>query len=97
MEKLIVLTNFKTPTQSQVHIAENIQCTCWIEVAKSLLNMTEKKGGCNNMLHNSWGRKINILTTENFKENKIQELWNGRLRSTYSETFHMHFSNTYVR
>lgn len=49
------------------------------------------------MPHNLLGRKFNIHTTEDFKEVKFRRPQNGRLRSTYSETLHVHFSNTDVK
>lgn len=51
-------------------------------------NKTKNKN-YNDMPHNHWWKKFNILTKEEFKRIKFRKPWNGRLRCTDSETFHM--------
>lgn len=81
------------PTQSQLHIAENTQWNLPGR-AKWLLNMVQKQNktknkNYNDMPHNHWWKKFNILTKEEFKRIKFRKPWNGRLRCTDGETFHM--------
>lgn len=59
-----------------------------------LLSMTgkkEKKKAVKDMPHNFCKENVNIFN----QGIKLRKLWNGRLRSTYSATFHLHFSNTH--
>lgn len=49
------------------------------------------------MPHIPWGKKLIFLPQKTPKRKKFRKLWHGRIRSTYSETFHMQFSNIYVK